>query len=105
MKARPASPDELAALARALLDLHGARGRHRESVHVREAFQGSVVWEGDVEVFDLDGHAAPRAYAWAHEADSGGRRYVAVLHVPPVDSPEAAVRAAIVQEARERRGT
>ena len=48
------------------------------------------------------GAGRPRAYAWAHESDAGGRRYVAVLHVPPVDSPRAAVRAAIVQEARER---
>jgi hypothetical protein len=28
------------------------------------------------------------------------RRYYAVLHIPPVDSPEKAVRATIVQDAR-----
>ncbi len=34
----------------------------------------------------------------SHETDAGGPRYVAVLHEGPVDSPEAAARAAIVAE-------
>jgi hypothetical protein len=65
MKPQPAPPDEVARLQRALLDLHGARGRHRESVAVREVFNGSVVWDGAVEVFDLDECpvGAPCAYA------------------------------------------
>jgi len=102
VRARPASPAEVARLAKAILDLHGARGKHRESVHVRETFNGAVVWEGGVEVFDLDPpHAlASRAYAWAHETDTGGRRFVAVLHIPPVVSPLAAVQVAIVAELR-----
>jgi hypothetical protein len=105
VKPRPAGPDELAALASVLAEMHGAQGAHRRSVHVRETFQGQVVWEGDVEVFDLAGHAlASRAYAWSYETDSGGRRYVAVLHMPPVTSPQKAVKAAIVQEARARGG-
>lgn len=106
MKARPAPAGEVARLARALLDLHGARGRHRESAHVRETFNGAVVWEGDVEVFDLDPPhpLASRAYAWAHETDTGGRRFVAVLHVPPVTSPRAAVQASIVAEIRAKAG-
>ena len=94
---------EIAELQGAILKLHGARAEHVESVPVREMFQGQVVWDGTVEVFDLIGHAtASRAYAWSHEADSGGRRFVAVLHVPPVDTPLKAVRAALVAEHRER---
>lgn len=62
------------------------------------------MWEGEVEVFDLHDHPdAPRVYAWAHETeDADGLRHITVLHVPPVVSPETAVRAAIIQEYRER---
>lgn len=81
--------------------LHGCDSTHVVSVRVTEKFEGEVVWDGAVEVFDLIGHpTATKAYAWAHETDEGKLRYVAVLHEPPVDSPEAAVRAAIAADAQ-----
>jgi hypothetical protein len=95
-------PDEIAELQRAILKLHGATAEHVESVPVTETFQGETVWSGAVEVFRLPDHSAGKAYAWRHEADSGGWRYVAVLHSPPVDSPQRAVQAAAVAEYRER---
>jgi hypothetical protein len=62
-------------------------------------FRGKVAWEGEVEVFAVTGHPkAKHAYAWEHEADEGGRRYVAVLGVPPVNTAVDAVRAAVVAE-------
>lgn len=83
--------------------LHGTDSTHVESVAVKETFQGKTVWEGIVEVFDLHGHPkAPKVYAWAHDMDSPKKRHVTVLHIPPVASPVLAVRAAIVQEFRER---
>ncbi len=92
---------EIERLLRAIWDLHKARAVHRESVPVREEFRGEVAWDGVVEVFDLEAHPkAKTAYAWAHESDSGGRRFVAVLGVGPVDSPSRAVQIAIAQEAR-----
>lgn len=93
---------ELAMLQKAILDLHGARAEHVASVPVTETFNGETVWDGVVEVFALPEHAAGRAYAWRHEADSGGWRYVAVLHKPPVDTPLKAVQAALVAEYRAR---
>lgn len=93
---------EVAKLLEAILKLHGARAEHLESVPVVESFRGEVVWDGQVEVFKLPEHPAGRAYAWSHESDSGGRRFVAVLHAPPVDSPQRAVQAALVQEFRQR---
>jgi hypothetical protein len=53
-----------------------------------------------VQVFDLTGHpTATRAYAWSSPIEgSTKRRFFAVLHQPPVDTPQAAVRAAIVVE-------
>jgi hypothetical protein len=87
-------------LREAIRKLHGCEALHDETVSVTERFQGEIVWQGEVEVFNLRGHPkAARAYAWAHETDKG-KRYVAVLEIPPVDSAQTAVRAAIVDEAK-----
>lgn len=83
--------------------LHGVESRHVESVPIKETFQGKTVWDGIVEVFDLIDHPkAPRAYAWTHETDDPKKpqRHVTVLHIAPVTSAAAAVKAAIVQEFR-----
>ena len=94
------------ALRQAIRDLHGCDSTHVESVPVTETFQGQTVWDGTVDVFDLEGHpTATRCYAWSHALDdSEKRRYVAVLHEGPVDSPQAAVRAAIVEEQHQAKG-
>jgi hypothetical protein len=72
-----------------------------EAVPVHETFEGQTVWEGVLHVFDVEG--GQRCYAWAFPEDeaSGKRRIVTVLHQPSVDSPIAAVRAAIVQQVTE----
>lgn len=84
--------------------LHGGAATHVETVPVKEEFQGKVIWQGDVEVFDLSGNPkATRAYAWMHGLDdTKAKRHVAVLQIPPVDSPQAAVKAVIVYEYRQR---
>lgn len=76
-----------------------------ETVPVKETWEGQTVWEGEVEVFDLpDLTEADRIYAWAYETGNVDqpKRTVTVLHVPPVTSPEKAVRASIVKDYRER---
>jgi hypothetical protein len=81
--------------------LHGGTATHRESVPVKEVFNGETVWDGVVEVFHLEGHpSANIAYAWLHDTGVSGKpaKSVAVLHVPPVVSPLTAVRAFIIQE-------
>lgn len=91
-------------LMEAIFRLHGVKATHVESVPVKETFHGETVWEGTVEVFDIAGHSkANRVYAWTHETDDPvkPKRHVAVLHIPPVISPQTAVRAAIVQELRD----
>jgi hypothetical protein len=90
--------DELRAIIKRL---HGVESRHVESVPVLETFKGQTVWEGVVEVFELVGHPkASRLYAWVQDAD-GKKRHFMVLHVAPVDSPQTAVRAAILQDYRD----
>ena len=72
-----------------------------------ETFDGATVWEGIVHVFDLAGHPkASRAYAWSSPIEgSTKRRFFAVLHTDKINSPVAAVRAAIVAEHRTKGGT
>jgi hypothetical protein len=97
-------PDNyIAELQAVIRKLHGVESRHLESVPIKEIFQGKTVWEGVVEVFELIGHpTALKVYAWAHDTDDPKRprRHVTVLHVAPVDSPIAAVRASIVRDYR-----
>jgi len=93
-------------LKKAIHNLHGCESTWVASAQVKETFQGQTVWEGSVQVFDLIGHpTATRCYVWSHAVEgSDNRRFVAVLHPGPVDSPEKAVRAAIVEQHRSSQG-
>jgi len=69
-----------------------ARLVHRQPVV--ERFKGDTVWEGEVLVFQLQGHPEARTcYAW--EVDG---QVTAVLRVPPVRSAVDAVRASIMAD-------
>ena len=83
--------------------LHKCSARHCDTKPVTEVFQGRTIWQGDVEVFDLTGHPkAKRAYGWshAHGKDDADERFVTVLEIPPVESPETAVKVAIAAEVK-----
>jgi hypothetical protein len=94
--------DELSQLKESVESQHGGSATHVQSAPVKETFQGRIVWEGIVEVFDLDNHPrATRAYAWSSPIEgSDKRRFFAVLHLGGIRSPADAVRAAIVAEHR-----
>ena len=107
--------DYLASLKDAIKWLHGCDSRHLESRRVLETFKGQTAWEGTVAVFQLIGHPkAQECYAWAIPArkpppiavPSIGNdevRFVAVLGIPPVVSPETAVKAYLVTKVRIRK--
>jgi hypothetical protein len=83
------------------MQLHNCSATWRESVHVREVFRGKTLLDGDVEVFDLTGHPkAKRAYGWSHPdgGDNKTERFVAVLEIPPVVSPQTAVKISIYSD-------
>lgn len=83
---------------------HGGTATFVETANVTETWQGKTVWNGTVHVFHLAGHElSKRAYAWSEPVDGSDRRtFYAVLHVPPVDSAKAAVKASIVHRQRAR---
>ena len=93
-------PKEITELKDAIRATHGCESLHVESVPVKEVFEGQTAWEGAVEVFDLVGHPqAKRAYAWSYR-DGDKIKSVAVLEIPPVDSPQSAVKVTIAAEGR-----
>jgi len=86
--------------------LHHCDAAHVRSVQVTEFFQGRVIWDGEVEVFALRGHPKTKTcYAWSR---ADGRhdeheKFITVLELPPVDSPQAAVKVAIASEVRSKK--
>jgi hypothetical protein len=45
-------------LKQAVEQMHGGSAQRAQSVPVRETFEGKVVWQGVVHVFDLAAHPA-----------------------------------------------
>ena len=92
---------EIERLQKAIKDLHGLDSDHAGSVAVHEEFEGKTVWQGVVEVFKIRGPAkAKNSYAWKYETDNGESRFIAVLELPPIQSPQDAVRAYIITQAK-----
>lgn len=103
MNAVESKSDYLARLQVAVSQLHNCGAVWRETVPVHEVFRGETVWQGEVDVFDLNDHPkAKRAYAWSHKEgkDDKGERFVAVLEIPPVESAITAVRVQIVKDVK-----
>jgi hypothetical protein len=98
--------DYLARLQVAIQQLHNCGANYRETVPVQEVFQGQTIWQGEVEVFDLYGHPnAKVCYGWSHKEGKydKGERFVAVLQIPPVTSPDTAVKVAIAAEIKRKK--
>ena len=92
---------KITTLKDAIRATHGCDSLHVESVLVVERFEGKVAWQGMVEVFDLVGHQkAKQAYAWTYQDDHHLNKTIAVLKLPPVDSPQTAVKVAIASKRR-----
>jgi hypothetical protein len=87
-------------LKRAVERLHDCHASFIEDQPVIEIFNNETVWEGIVSIFKLKEHPkATKCYAWSSPIDgSTKRKYYTVLNIPPVDSPEKAVRASIIQD-------
>lgn len=92
-------------LKKAVEATNGGTAKFLEKAPVLESFQGKPVWEGIVHVFMLEGHPkATKCYAWSSSVDgSNKRRFYAVLHIAPINSAADAVRAAIVEEFRQKK--
>ena len=86
-------------LGNAIKRKHGCEAVRLRTASVREAFRDEMIWDAAVEVFALLGHdKAKCCYAWGipRENEADGLDVVTVLEIPPVMSPESAVRAALL---------
>jgi hypothetical protein len=74
--------------------------RPRGTVRVSERFGRYALWEGEVHVFELDGHpAASSCFAWPLPAGGAGRGgFRVVPAAPPIATAADAVRAAVLRE-------
>ena len=86
-------------LQEAVERLHKCQAVHSKTVAVHESFQGQTIWEGEVEVFTVKGHArATRCFAWVLKKNGSPPCCVALLDTWPVTSPGAAVKTAIAMD-------
>lgn len=73
----------------------GGMARHVTSTAVIEVFEGSLVWEGVVETFDVACNPhVKRCYGFTYREEEQ-LRYAAVAETYEVNSPEMAVKAFI----------
>lgn len=80
--------------------MHKVKAQHEKFVPVVEMFGEKTAREGVVESFAITGHPkAKRCHAWSF-LDGKEGRYVTVLEIPPVESPQSAVRVYIASEAQ-----
>jgi len=90
-------------LKEAVERMHGGAAAFAQSVPVHESFDASLfgkAWYTSSISPTTRPRPAPPGPRLSRGAQSG--RFFAVLHQPPVDSPQAAVGAAIVAEQRQR---
>jgi hypothetical protein len=87
--------NEITEAQNAIRATHGCESRWEASVRIEGKFEGKTAWNGIVEVFALVDHPkAKYAYAWTYR-DGSQNKTTVVLKIPPVDSPQTAVKVAI----------
>ena len=98
----PRKIDYLDTLEAAILIKHKCKATHRETVFVLESTKDNeIVWEGNVEVFVLTGHAKAKiCYAWQHADENGHLKIFTVLENQFIDSARKALQAAIFIDAQ-----
>jgi len=96
-----ANKDYIERLQMVIQERHKCRATHRTSVYVKEVFEGKTLWEGDVEVFSIFGHPETKwCYGWSCGEPE---QFITILELPPVDSPQSAVKVGIAQQANQAR--
>jgi len=66
--------------------------RYSQTIKVKEEADGKILFEGNVELFDLGGHPTARqCYAWGTKREDGRMEYATALN-PPAKSAAEAVR-------------
>jgi len=96
--------DYLKELQETIECLHKCKSSYFETASVVERFGLETVWSGQVHSFRIRGHPkANLCYAWTSPIKRGEKiKHYTVLCIPPIDSPEKAVRAAIINDQKQK---
>lgn len=79
------------------MSVHGVNARWLTVTHVQQTVKGRVVWEGEVDTFELIKHPeAKYCYAWSIET-AEGLAVLTALKASPVASPQTAIHEAFTQ--------
>lgn len=91
-------------LCKAVDRSHSCTAEYQYTVTVKETFKDQTAWEGDVHIYKLEDHPdTDTCYAWASPVEGSEKQKIyAVLYIPPIDSPEKAVKASIVNDYKQR---
>jgi|SRR5665213_1696479 len=86
-------PDDLIeALKQTIHESHDCTVTHLQSVWVEETDRGETLWTGQVEIFEVQGHAKAKiAYGWWQENSETG--LVTILALTPTLDARKAVQA------------
>jgi hypothetical protein len=85
---------EITELQNTIRATEGCESWWEASIKVTEQLHNGTGWSGVVEVFALVDHPrAKHAYGWTY-LDGNEKRTTVVLKLPPVDSPQTAIRIA-----------
>ena len=99
--------DYLDRLKLAIEDSHKCSALFLRTHLVDETVGEKTAWVGDVEVFALTRHPKAKfCYAWSRrkEKKDEGEQFVIVLEIPPINSPQAAVRSRITLDSQKEKG-
>jgi hypothetical protein len=93
---------EIDFLREVVIKFYGHPASHVETVPVHGVFFGKTV-EHKVEVFNIEGHVkATQCFAWTYRDNEGRTRYTTLLRMSPVETPQDAVKAALVAQAEKK---
>ncbi len=89
-------------LSEAIVKRHGVLAMWMRSTPVKVTAKENGPWQGDVETFELLKHpTAKYCYAWVQQ-EKAGAKLIMALAVPPVNSPQTAVREFLQQNRDEK---
>jgi hypothetical protein len=89
-------------LADAIQKGYGCKAVFKETVPIKETFQGKTVWDGEVEVFEVNHKDTRTCYGWGFDNDKGKTEFVTVLAIPPITTPLKAVQSYLISLSKRR---
>jgi len=91
-------PDNLIeALKQSIAQNHACIAVYSQSVMVEETHRGEILWAGQIEIFEVQGHTkAKTAYGWWQENTEDG--LVTILALTPIMDARKAVQAYLMSQ-------